>query len=51
MLGNIRDYGFNGRLYAVNKAFPDEQKELDGIPAHRSVRDIDGPVDLAVVAV
>ncbi|WP_307079220.1 bifunctional acetate--CoA ligase family protein/GNAT family N-acetyltransferase [Streptomyces canus] len=51
VLGNIRDYGFNGRLYAVNKAFPDEQKELDGIPAHRSVRDIDGPVDLAVVAV
>ncbi|MFE2215474.1 GNAT family N-acetyltransferase [Streptomyces canus] len=51
VLGNIRDYGFNGRLYAVNKAFPDEQKELDGIPAHRSVREIDGPVDLAVVAV
>ncbi|MEV7738279.1 GNAT family N-acetyltransferase [Streptomyces sp. NPDC088921] len=51
VLGNIRDYGFNGRLYAVNKAFPDEQKEVDGIPAHRSVRDIDGPVDLAVVAV
>ncbi|MEU0029551.1 GNAT family N-acetyltransferase [Streptomyces sp. NPDC006335] len=51
VLGNIRDYGFNGRLYAVNKAFPEERKELDGIPAHRSVRDIDGPVDLAVVAV
>jgi acyl-CoA synthetase (NDP forming)/GNAT superfamily N-acetyltransferase len=51
VLGNIRDYGFGGRLYAVNKAFPEEQKELDGIPAHRSVRDIDGPVDLAVVAV
>ncbi|MGW0421921.1 bifunctional acetate--CoA ligase family protein/GNAT family N-acetyltransferase [Streptomyces sp. NPDC003015] len=51
VLGNIRDYGFTGRLYAVNKAFPEEQKELDGIAAHRSVRDIDGPVDLAVVAV
>lgn len=51
VLGNIRDYGFNGRLYAVNKAFTEEQKELDGVPAHRSVRDIDGPVDLAVVAV
>ncbi|MDH6587800.1 acyl-CoA synthetase (NDP forming)/GNAT superfamily N-acetyltransferase [Streptomyces sp. SAI-133] len=51
VLGNIRDYGFNGRLYAVNKAFPEETKEVDGIPAHRSVRDIDGPVDLAVVAV
>ncbi|GAA2434054.1 GNAT family N-acetyltransferase [Streptomyces glaucus] len=51
ILGNIRDAGFTGRLYAVNRAFPEEWKELDGVPAHRSVRDIDGPVDLAVVAV
>lgn len=51
VLGNIREAGFTGRLYAVNKAFPEDRKDLDGIPAHRSVRDIDGPVDLAVVAV
>ncbi|MET9393171.1 GNAT family N-acetyltransferase [Streptomyces sp. NPDC006624] len=51
VLGNIRDAGFTGRLYAVNRALPEGQKELDGVPAHRSVRDIDGPVDLAVVAV
>ncbi|MET9579413.1 GNAT family N-acetyltransferase [Streptomyces sp. DT199] len=51
VLGNIRDAGYTGRLYAVNRALPDGQKELDGVPAHRSVRDIDGPVDLAVVAV
>ncbi|PPS71944.1 MULTISPECIES: bifunctional acetate--CoA ligase family protein/GNAT family N-acetyltransferase [Streptomyces] len=51
VLGNIRDAGYTGRLYAVNKALPEDQKELDGVPAHRSVRDIDGPVDLAVVAV
>ncbi|MFJ7336718.1 GNAT family N-acetyltransferase [Streptomyces sp. NPDC101116] len=51
VLGNIRDAGYTGRLYAVNKALPDGHKELDGVPAHRSVRDIDGPVDLAVVAV
>ncbi|MGI5378771.1 GNAT family N-acetyltransferase [Streptomyces sp. CA-251387] len=51
VLGNIRDAGFTGRLYAVNKAFPEDLKEFDGVPAHRSVRDIDGPVDLAVVAV
>ncbi|MFF5653919.1 GNAT family N-acetyltransferase [Streptomyces collinus] len=51
VLGNIRDAGFTGRLYAVNKALPEGQKELDGVPARRSVRDIDGPVDLAVVAV
>jgi acyl-CoA synthetase (NDP forming)/GNAT superfamily N-acetyltransferase len=51
VLGNLREAGFTGRLYAVNKAFPDDLKELDGVPAHRSVRDIDGPVDVAVVAV
>ncbi|MFF8018476.1 GNAT family N-acetyltransferase [Streptomyces sp. NPDC007929] len=51
VLGNIRDAGYTGRLHAVNKALPEGQKELDGVPAHRSVRDIDGPVDLAVVAV
>ncbi|GAA1429035.1 bifunctional GNAT family N-acetyltransferase/acetate--CoA ligase family protein [Streptomyces thermospinosisporus] len=51
ILGNIRDAGYTGRLYAVNRAMPEEQKELDGVPAYRSVREIDGPVDLAVVAV
>ncbi|WP_328751061.1 GNAT family N-acetyltransferase [Streptomyces sp. NBC_00285] len=51
VLGNIREAGFTGRLYAVNKAFTEDWKDLDGVPAHRSVRDIDGPVDLAVVAV
>ncbi|MER6271843.1 GNAT family N-acetyltransferase [Streptomyces sp900105755] len=51
VLGNLRDAGFTGRLHAVNRAFPDDLKEVDGVPAHRSVRDIDGPVDLAVVAV
>ncbi|GAA2564323.1 MULTISPECIES: bifunctional acetate--CoA ligase family protein/GNAT family N-acetyltransferase [Streptomyces] len=51
ILGNIRDAGYAGRLYAVNSAFPEERKELDGVPACRSVRDIDGPVDLAVVTV
>ncbi|MGW2232387.1 bifunctional acetate--CoA ligase family protein/GNAT family N-acetyltransferase [Streptomyces sp. NPDC001759] len=51
VLDNIRDAGYAGRLYAVNGAFPEDLKELDGVPAHRSVRDIDGPVDLAVVAV
>jgi acyl-CoA synthetase (NDP forming) len=51
ILDNIRDAGYAGQLYAVNKAFGEDLKELDGVPAHRSVRDIDGPVDLAVVAV
>ncbi|MFG2970667.1 GNAT family N-acetyltransferase [Streptomyces sp. NPDC048288] len=51
VLGNLRDAGFTGRLHAVNQAFPDDLKEVDGVSAHRSVRDIEGPVDLAVVAV
>ncbi|MEU6257409.1 GNAT family N-acetyltransferase [Streptomyces sp. NPDC047043] len=51
ILDNIRDAGFTGQLYAVNKALPEDVKELDSVPAYRSVRDIDGPVDLAVVAV
>ncbi|MGW5129628.1 GNAT family N-acetyltransferase [Streptomyces sp. NPDC004069] len=51
ILDNIRDAGFTGRLHAVNRAFGEDREEIDGVPAHRSVRDIDGPVDLAVVAV
>ncbi|MFF4757596.1 GNAT family N-acetyltransferase [Streptomyces sp. NPDC001292] len=51
ILDNIRDAGFTGRLHAVNRAFGEDCEEIDGVPAHRSVRDIDGPVDLAVVAV
>ncbi|KOX34566.1 acyl-CoA synthetase [Streptomyces sp. NRRL F-4707] len=51
LLGNIRDAGYTGRLYAVNRAFPEDLKELGGVPACRSVRDIDGSVDLAVVTV
>src|SRR3954462_10087 len=33
VLGNIRDAGFTGSLHAVNKAFPKDLKEVDGIPA------------------
>ncbi|MDT9694709.1 GNAT family N-acetyltransferase [Streptomyces sp. P17] len=51
VLDNIREGGFQGPLYAVNQAFPEGLKELAGVPAYRSVRDIDGHVDLAVVAV
>ncbi|MDX3230245.1 GNAT family N-acetyltransferase [Streptomyces sp. ME19-01-6] len=53
VLRNLLDGGFTGRVYAVNSAFPEEQERLDpeGVPAHRSIREIGGPVDLAVVAV
>ncbi|MFI9644780.1 GNAT family N-acetyltransferase [Streptomyces sp. NPDC052040] len=51
ILANLRDGGYTGRLYAVNSAFEKDREELDGVPAHRSVREIPEPVDLAVVAV
>ncbi|MCC8450863.1 bifunctional acetate--CoA ligase family protein/GNAT family N-acetyltransferase [Streptomyces rochei] len=51
ILGNLGDAGYTGRLYAVNSAFPEDLKEIDGLPARRSVREIEGPVDLAVVTV
>ncbi|NGO07303.1 GNAT family N-acetyltransferase [Streptomyces sp. HC44] len=49
VLDNLRDAGFTGRLYAVNRAL--QEKELGGVAAYRSIRDIAEPVDLAVVAV
>ncbi|MFJ4773570.1 GNAT family N-acetyltransferase [Streptomyces uncialis] len=51
LLGNLVAAGFTGPLHAVNRAFPADIGELDGVPAHRSVADIPGGVDLAVVAV
>ena len=44
---NLRASGFKGALYAVNPSAGD----IDGIRCHPSVAAIDGPVDLAIVAV
>ncbi|GAA2795246.1 GNAT family N-acetyltransferase [Kitasatospora sp. CM 4170] len=38
------------RIYAVNRNAP-PGTEVDGVPVHRSILDIPGPVDLAVIAV
>ncbi|MDI3386336.1 GNAT family N-acetyltransferase [Streptomyces sp. B-S-A8] len=51
VLHSLVESGFTGRAYAVNSAFGPDQREVDGVPAHRSVREVDEPVDLAVVAV
>lgn len=53
VLGNVLDSGFTGRVYAVNHAFDEGQAVLEpeGVPAHRSLRGIADPVDLAIVAV
>ncbi|WP_405745371.1 GNAT family N-acetyltransferase [Streptomyces sp. NBC_01525] len=52
-LRHVLDSGFTGRVHAVNHAFPEGTDRLDpeGVPAVRSLREIDGPVDLAVIAV
>ncbi|MEU4209122.1 GNAT family N-acetyltransferase [Streptomyces sp. NPDC026206] len=53
VLRNVLAGGFTGRTYAVNHAFPEDLSVLEpeGVPAHRSVLGIEGPVDLAVIAV
>ncbi|WP_405793916.1 GNAT family N-acetyltransferase [Streptomyces sp. NBC_01506] len=50
-LRNLLDGGYTGRTYAVNVALPPERTEIDGVPAVRSLAEIEEPVDLAIVAV
>ncbi|MFF8845113.1 GNAT family N-acetyltransferase [Streptomyces sp. NPDC015127] len=50
-LRNLLEAGFTGRVYAVNRAFPEGRTETEGVPAVRSVAEIGEPVDLAIVAV
>ncbi|MEU8562940.1 GNAT family N-acetyltransferase [Streptomyces cyaneofuscatus] len=51
VLRNLLTAGFTGRTYAVNRAFDEGLTTLDGVPAHRSLGEIDEQVDLAVIAV
>ncbi|MFD0340845.1 GNAT family N-acetyltransferase [Streptomyces sp. NPDC127117] len=51
VLRNLLGAGFTGRTYAVNRAFAADRATVDGVPAHRSIGEIEEPVDLAVVAV
>ncbi|MEU5400308.1 GNAT family N-acetyltransferase [Streptomyces sp. NPDC005963] len=55
VLRNLLASGYTGRTYAVNRSFPPDQRDVDGVPAFRSVAEIAaetaGGVDLAVVAV
>lgn len=47
LLGNLVSGGFTGELYAVN----DKARTVQGRRAYASVRDVPGPVELAVVAI
>ncbi|GAA4662331.1 hypothetical protein GCM10023347_12400 [Streptomyces chumphonensis] len=54
VLESLRGAGYTGRVHAVNAGLPEGAsvlEALEGVSAHRSVRDIPDPVDLAVVAV
>ncbi|MFD5201808.1 GNAT family N-acetyltransferase [Streptomyces sp. NPDC058375] len=51
VLRNLLAVGYTGRTYAVNRAFDEGLATLDGVPAHRSLGEIDEQVDLAVIAV
>ncbi|MFD3656580.1 GNAT family N-acetyltransferase [Streptomyces sp. NPDC058620] len=51
VLRNLLGSGYTGRTYAVNRAFDAGTTEIDGVPTHRSVGEIDEQVDLAVLAV
>ncbi|MFH9263357.1 MULTISPECIES: GNAT family N-acetyltransferase [unclassified Streptomyces] len=51
VLRNLLASGYTGRTYAVNRAFDEGVTTLDGVPAHRSLGEIDEQVDLAVIAV
>jgi acetyltransferase len=43
---NLRSSGFQGPIYPVNP----KRKEVQGVRAYAALDDIDGPVDLAVIA-
>ena len=47
VLHNLAAGGFRGALYAINP----NAREIDGVRCCASIRELDGPVDLAVVAV
>ena len=47
LLSNIRNNGFEGDIYPVNTKY----QEIDGLPCYDSVKAIDHPVELAVIAV
>lgn len=51
VLRNLLASGYTGRTYAVNRAFDEDLATLDGVPAHRTLGEIDEQVDLAVIAV
>jgi len=46
ILANLLSGGFEGRVYAIGE----QEREVSGLPVRRDLDSIDGPVDLAVLA-
>lgn len=44
---NLRENGFSGALYAINP----NAREIESVPAFPSLREVPGPVELAIVSV
>lgn len=51
VIDSLAASGFPGTVYAVNHLLPEGTDQLGGVPAYRSVGEIEEQVDLAVLAV
>jgi acyl-CoA synthetase (NDP forming) len=47
LLTNVIAGGYRGKIYVINQ----KEKEIAGYPAYKSVLDVDGKIDLAVVTI
>lgn len=50
VLNNIVTYGYQGMVYCINIR-ADEIEDIVGLNPYKSIRDVPGPVDLAVIAI
>lgn len=46
-VGRLMEFGYSGRLYPINP----RAKEILGLKAYCSIRDVPGPIDYAIIAV
>ncbi|MDG6905961.1 MAG: CoA-binding protein [Nitrososphaerota archaeon] len=44
---NLKSFGFEGKIYPVNP----NREEIEGLPVYKSIEDIPGSVDLAIILV
>lgn len=46
-LAALRSNGYKGRIYPINPKYP----EIDGLECHKSLRDLPGPCDVAIISI